>query len=359
MSRKLRVGIIGCGFISKVHFEGYKKCADRVDIVGFCDIIPERAQKAFETYGGENAHVYTDYKEMIEKENLDMVDVCTENCMHAPITIYALEHGLHVFCEKPMAIPGEEADRMVATAKKAGKKLTIGYQMRFGTDEQLLRREVEQGKLGKVYYAEATTLRRRGVPTWGVFLNKAKQGGGPLIDTGTHIVDSTLWLMNDYSPVKSAVGCTYDHLIERGGFNNGGHWDIDAFEVEDGAFGTVVLESGAMVVVKATWAVNITDMNLNEVLLCGDNAGASLRNERLTMNGESNDRLWDYSPTRYDGGDGLNGYDREMIAWVDAIWNDTDPCVLPEQAAQVVKLLEALYISARNGGKPYMPNEKA
>lgn len=354
MERKLRVGMIGCGFISKVHFEGYQKCSDRVELVGFCDILPERANQALETYGGEHARAYTDYREMIEREALDMVDVCTENCLHAQITIYALDHGLHVFCEKPMAISGEEADQMTAAARRNGKKLTVGYQMRFMPDEILLHKEVDGGRLGQVYYAEATTLRRRGVPTWGVFLNRAKQGGGPLIDTGTHIVDSTLWLMNDYSPVRSAVGCLSDRLIPLGGFNNGGAWDIDSFEVEDGAFGTVVLESGAMVVVKATWAVNIADMNLNEVLLCGDKGGASLRNGKLTLNGEHNGRLWDAAPAACAEGC-LSAYDREMAAWVDAVWNDTPPCVLPAQAAQVVKLLEALYISARSGGQPYCP----
>ena len=350
MDKELRVGIIGCGFISAVHLEGYAKCK-AVKLVAFCDIIPERAQAAFDKYGKQDAHVYADYKEMLVRESLDIVSVCTENRMHAVITIDALNAGVHVFCEKPMAITGMDADAMVAAAKSNGKKLTVGYQMRFTEDEQLLRREVVKGTFGKIYYAEATTLRRRGVPTWGVFLNKEKQGGGPLIDTGTHIVDSALWLMNDYSPVVSAIGHTYDNLIARGGFNNGGHWDIDAFEVEDSAFGTVTLASGAMMVVKATWAVNISEMNVNEVLLCGDSAGASLRNGKLTMNGESNDRLWQYVPESL-GTSSFSPYDKEIIAWVDAIVNDTDPVVLPEEAAHVVKVLEAIYISARSG-MPY------
>lgn len=354
MDKKLRIGIIGCGFISAVHLGGYAKCKE-VKLVAFCDIIEERAQAAFDKFGSEESHVYTDYREMLAKENLDAVSVCTENNMHAVITIAALNAGCHVFCEKPMAITGAEADTMVAAAKKNGKKLTVGYQMRFTEDEELLRREVVKGALGKVYYAEATTLRRRGVPTWGVFLNKTKQGGGPLIDTGTHILDSTLWLMNDYSPVVSAIGSTYDMLIGRGGFNNGGHWDIDAFEVEDSAFGTVTLASGAMIVVKATWAVNINEMNVNEVLLCGDNAGASLRNGKLTMNGESNDRLWQYVPEELNKS-ALTPYDKEIIAWVSALVNDTDPVVLPEEAAHVVKVLEAIYISARSG-KPYVAGQ--
>ena len=345
---KLRVGIIGLGFISKMHLEGYAKRPE-VEVVAFCDIIEERAQTAAQKYGAAGARVYTDYKQMITSERLDAVSVCTENNMHAEITIHALNSGLHVFCEKPMAITGAEADAMVAAAHRNNRKLSVGYQMRFSHESQLLRSEVVNGRLGKIYYAEATTLRRRGVPTWGVFLDKAKQGGGPLIDIGTHLVDLTLWTMNDYSPVVSAIGHTYDNLIPLGGFNNGGHWDIDRFEVEDSAFGTVTLASGATLIVKTAWACNINEMNINETLLLGVNGGADLRNDRLTFNGESNDRLWEYVPSPIESSE--SNYDREIAAWVKALVEDTEPIVRCEQAAQVVKVLEAIYLSARDGGK--------
>lgn len=216
MGKKLRIGMVGLGFISAMHLEGYVKCSE-VEIAAFCDIIPERAQKAAAKYGVPDAKVYTDYGKMIANEKLDAISVCTENNMHAEITIAALNAGIHVFCEKPMAITGAEADAMVTASKKNGRKLSVGYQLRFFNELQLLRREVMADRLGKVYYAEATTLRRRGVPTWGVFLNKEKQGGGPLLDIGTHIVDLTLWTMNDYSPVVSAIGRTFDDLIPLGG----------------------------------------------------------------------------------------------------------------------------------------------
>jgi predicted dehydrogenase len=320
-----------------------------VEVTAFCDIIPERAQKAAEKYGVPGANVYSDYRKMLSQEKLDTVSVCTENAVHAEITIAALNAGLNVFCEKPMAVTGVEADAMVAAAKKNNKKLSVGYQMRFSNESQLLRSEVMAGRLGKIYYAEATTLRRRGVPTWGVFLNKAKQGGGPLIDIGTHLVDLTLWTMNDYSPVVSAIGRTFDNLIPLGGFNNGGHWDIEKFEVEDSAFGTVTLASGAMLVVKTAWACNIKEMNLNDTLLLGVKGGADLQNDHLTFNGESNDRLWQYLPEPTPTKDSM--YDREIAAWVNCLEQGTEPIVKCEQAAQVVKVLEAIYISARNSGK--------
>lgn len=348
MGKTLKIGIVGLGFISAAHLDGYAKRPE-VEVVAFCDIIPERAEKAAAKYGTANAKVYTEYKKMFAEEKLDAVSVCTENCLHAEITIAALNAGFHVFCEKPMAVTGAEADAMVAAAKKNGKKLSVGYQMRFSHESQLLRSEVVNGRLGKIYYAEATTLRRRGVPTWGVFLNKAKQGGGPLIDIGTHLVDLTLWTMNDYSPVVSAIGRTYDELIPLGGFNNGGHWDIDKFEVEDSAYGTVTLASGAMLVVKTAWAVNNKEMNLNETLLFGVNGGAQLTNDHLTFNGESNDRLWINTPEPMATKDSM--YDREIAAWVKCLVEDTEPIVKCEQACQVVKVLEAIYMSARNGGK--------
>lgn len=183
----------------------------------------------------------------------------------------------------------------------------------------------------------------------GVFLDKDKQGGGPLIDIGTHIVDRTLWLMNDYSPVVSAVGNCYDNLIPLGGFNNGGHWDIEKFNVEDSAFGTVTLASGATLVVKASWAANVKEMDTNVSLLLGVKAGAELKNDVLTLNYESNNHLWhcESEPFR----DNESAYNREIAAWVKAVREDSEPIVRCEQAAQVVKVLEAIYMSARNGGK--------
>ena len=348
MGKTLRVGVIGCGFISPAHLNGYNKL-DNVEITALCDIIEERANNAASKFASPDTKIYTDYKEMLAKESLDIVSVCTENNMHASITIDALNSGAHVLCEKPMAISGVEADAMVTAAEKNNRKLSVGYQLRFTNEALLLKREIEKGKLGRIYYAEAGALRRRGVPTWGVFLNKEKQGGGPLIDIGTHLVDRTLWLMDDYSPIVSAVGGIYDHLIPLGGFNSGGYWDIDSFEVEDGAFGTVTLASGATLVVKATWAANVWEMDTSLSLLMGVNGGAELKNDKLILNGESSDHLWQTIPEISTNDE--SPYDREIAAWVKAVAEDTEPVVQCRQAAQVVKILEAIYESARNGGK--------
>lgn len=239
----VRVGIIGCGGIANgKHMPSLKKVPG-VQMVAFCDIIEERAQKAKKDYGTPDAAVYTDYKKLLEDKTIDVVHVLTPNRAHSFITVDALEAGKHVMCEKPMAINSEEAKKMLDAAEKSGKLLTIGYQTRQTAQAQYLKAESEMGTFGDIYFARACAVRRRAVPTWGVFLNEYEQGGGPLIDIGTHALDVTLWIMNNYKP-KYCVGTTYhahNNDTEQG--NDWGNWDPAKFTVESSAFGFIVMET--------------------------------------------------------------------------------------------------------------------
>ena len=187
---KLQIAVIGCGGIAnQKHFPALTSQKEQCDIVAFCDIEEERAKKACETYGAEGAKYYTDYHELLKDPDIDVVHVCTPNVAHCPITVDAFGAGKHVMCEKPMAATTEDAQKMMDAWKKSGKKFTIGYQNRFRSDSQTLKRACDDGKLGEVYFAKAHAVRRRAVPTWGVFPDKSKQGGGPLIDIGTHALE--------------------------------------------------------------------------------------------------------------------------------------------------------------------------
>lgn len=247
---KLRIAIVGCGGIAnQKHMPSIKTQADKAEMVAFCDIIPERAEKAAKEYGVEGAKVYTDYKEMLADTSIeiDVVHVCTPNVAHCPITVAAFEAGKHVMCEKPMAHNTEDARKMIEAWKKSGKKFTIGYQNRLRDDTQTLHASCEAGELGEIYFAKAHALRRRAVPTWGVFPNKALQGGGPLIDIGTHALDITLWMMNNYEP-ESVSGQVFYKLGRQDDGPEGnvfGPWDPKTFEVEDSAFGLVKMKNGA------------------------------------------------------------------------------------------------------------------
>ena len=239
---KLQVAVIGCGGIAnQKHFPALKSQSDKCEIVAFCDIIRERAEKGAKEYGTPDAKVYEDYHELLKDSAIDVVHVCTPNVAHCPITVAAFEAGKHVMCEKPMAATTADAQKMMGCVEKIRKKFTIGYQNRFRTDAQMLKRHVKKAKLGDIYFAKAHAIRRRAVPTWGVFPDKSKQGGGPLIDIGTHALDITLWCMDNYEPV-SVTGSVFEklgHLPEATEGNMFGPWDPKTYEVEDSASATL------------------------------------------------------------------------------------------------------------------------
>ncbi|WP_330688263.1 Gfo/Idh/MocA family oxidoreductase [Blautia marasmi] len=284
-NNKLQVAVIGCGGIAnQKHFPALTSQADKCEIVAFCDIQAERAEKAAEKYGAEGAKIYTDHKELLKDPEIDVVHVCTPNVAHCPITVDAFEAGKHVLCEKPMAATTEDAQKMMDAWRKSGKKFTIGYQNCFRTDAQALKRACDEGKLGEIYFAKAHAVRRRAVPTWGVFPDKAKQGGGPLIDIGTHALDITLWCMDNYKPatVTGSVFEKLGHLPEAAEGNMFGPWDPETFQVEDSAFGYVKMENGATIFLESAWALNVRDSRgaKRQVVKCGLSVWMSWRSSR-------------------------------------------------------------------------------
>ncbi len=354
-NEKVRVGIIGCGGIANgKHMPALKKIAN-VEMAAFCDIIIEKAEKASAEFGAPGAKVYSDYKKLLEDDSIDAVHVCTPNRSHSFISVDALEAGKHVMCEKPMAINSVEAKKMLDAAERTGKILTIGYQNRQRTDAQFLKGESLAGTFGDIYYAKAIALRRRAVPTWGVFLNEYEQGGGPLIDIGTHSLDLTLWMMNNYKP-KYCIGTAYHKLNNQTETGNAwGDWDPEKFTVEDSAFGFVVMENGATISVESSWALNYAYPNEATTVLCGTKAGGDMLNG-VSINGIRQGRQFELKPDLSCGGvafyDGNGGDDpsyREALQWIQAITDGTPVCVQPEQAFCVTRILEGIYESAKTG----------
>lgn len=354
MKEKVKVGIIGCGGIANAkHLPALSKIAN-VEIVGFCDLIEERAVKAAKEYGSKDAKVYKDYRKLLEDKTIDVIHVCTPNKSHSEISVAAMESGKHVMCEKPMAKDSKGAEKMVETAKRTGMKLTIGYQNRFRTDSLHLKEICRRGDLGKIYYAKAHAIRRRAVPTWGVFLNEDEQGGGPLIDIGTHALDLTLWMMNNYEP-KSVVGTTYHELSKKKHAANAwGPWDPAKFTVEDSAFGFIVMKDGSTIVLESSWALNSLDVGEAQTVLCGTDGGADMQ-DGLRINGEEFGRLFvknvevNLKGVDFYSGEKLEPQDVEARQWIDAIVNDKDPLVKPQEAFTVTKILEGIYESAKTG----------
>ena len=354
----LRLGIIGCGGIANGKHMPAEKRNPRAEMVAFCDIIPERAQKAKEEYGTEDSAVYTNYKELLKDETIDAVLVLTHNKEHCRITVDALNAGKHVLCEKPMATTYEEAVKMIEAAKKNNKVLTIGYQNRWRPDSMYMKQMAKDGEFGEVYYAEAIAIRRRAVPTWGVFIDEEKQGGGPLIDIGTHALDLTLHMMDNYEPAY-CVGKTFHKLNKNTETGNAwGDWDVDRFTAEDSAFGFIVMKNGAVIYLKSSWALNMADPKEAITTICGDKAGADML-DGLRINGVKNGRQYIMKPNFstggvafFDGAGGKEPADYEAANFSAAILDGQELNVKPEQAAVVTRILEGIYKSQQTG-KPY------
>mgnify|MGYP000852384336 CR=1 FL=1 len=356
--RKLKIGIVGCGGIATgKHLPAIKKNGN-FEIVAFCDIIKERAEEVKKEYGLPESKIYTDYTELVKQEDIEAVYVLTPNKSHSFISVAAMKAGKHVMCEKPMAKTYEDAKLMLETAKETGKILTIGYQNRYRADSTYLKRACENGDLGEVYYAKAHAIRRRAVPTWGVFLNEEEQGGGPLIDIGTHALDLTLWMMDNYEP-ESVMGSVYHKLGDQKETGNAfGEWDPEQFKVEDSAFGFIKMKNGATIHLESSWALNSLDVDEAKTSLCGTKAGADMK-DGLRINRVQYNKQCVEKPELGAGGvaffdgEAEKEPDVEQKVFYNAVVNGEELVVKPEQAIVVTRILEAIYESAKTGKAVY------
>ena len=357
---KLQIGIIGCGGIAnQKHMPSLKLFPEMCEMVAFCDIKRKRAEKAAKEYGTPDAKVYTDYRELLKDPNIDAVHVLTPNVSHSPITVAAFEAGKHVMCEKPMAHNTEEAKKMIDAWKKSGKKFTIGYQNRFRSEVQALYKACRNGELGEIYFAKAHAVRRRAVPTWGVFPDKSQQGGGPLIDIGTHALDITLWMMDNYKP-KSVTGSVFYKMADQYEGNMFGPWDPETFEVEDSAFGFIKMEDGSTIFLEASWALNVLESKEAATTLCGTKAGATInsgmsyKENELIFNRAHNGMLMEERNSAsgaiaYFEGKSSEPGALEAEQWLKALLGEGEPLVKPEQAFVVTQILDAIYRSHETG----------
>ncbi len=255
-SKKFRVAFIGAGGIAGAHMEAYKKMDD-VEIVAAADVSEKGLAARQEQYGIE--HTFTDYKKMLadaKQIGIDGVDICTPNGMHAPASIAASQAGCHAVVEKPLAMNVKEANAMIAAAKKARKKLCIGFQWRYDAKTQYLKEAIDAGQFGDIMYARCQALRRRGIPNWGVFGRKELQGGGPMIDIGVHIMEVAHYTMGSPKPV-SAFGQTWTYMGNKSSGKTRSmwpNWDHKTYNVEDLAVGQIRFDNGAMLSIEASFA---------------------------------------------------------------------------------------------------------
>lgn len=356
----LDVAFIGCGAIAQKKHLPALSCIKNVRICAFYDTNPINAEAALQQYGAAEAVICRELKDLLEMPHIDAVYICTPNNTHASYAIAALEHGKHVLCEKPMAISSQEGQMMVEAAEKSGKILTIAYQNRFSKEAIYLKSLKESGFFGEIYHIKAFAVRKRAVPAWNPYLYSAAQGGGPLIDIGTHSIDLGLWISGNYEPLY-AVGMTYNMIGKKGSkANRWGEWNNNDFTVEDSAFGFVVMKNGMTLTVDTAWAMNVSEEKEASVSIFGDCGGAEM-NSGLRLTTEYNGILCntepqlDYSQKQRLLSPGVSAQlpgQMESQAFIDAVLSGQSPAVKASEALVVTRIIEGIYQSSQSR-KPY------
>ncbi len=248
----MKFGIIGTGWIAESHVR-YLKQMDDVEIVAMADLIPGKAEKFAEKFGVSGCRFYPSHKELIDNEQLDAVCVCTYNATHKECAVYALDHGINVMLEKPMSVTTEEAVEICRAEKRSGKTLVVGFQPRMDENMKMVKKIVQSGVLGKIYYIQTGGGRRRGIPN-STFIEKKTAGIGALGDIGCYSLDMVLNAIGYPKPL-TVTGYTSNYFGTNPKYNNPA--DAARFDVDDFAAAFVRLEGDIILDFRIAWAMHI------------------------------------------------------------------------------------------------------
>ena len=257
--RKLRIGIIGTGGISHSHMRAYLAQPD-VEIVAGVDLIPGKARAALDEHGLTEAKDFVDFREMIDTVEMDAVSVCTYNCTHKECAVYALEHGLHVLLEKPLSVTLEEGIEICRAEKKAGKIVSVGFQPRFDVNMQMIKKIVQSGELGKVYYVQTGGGRRHGIPvSWSeTFIEKDKAGLGAVGDIGCYSIDLVMNALGNPRPLTVSGRATDYFGTTPEAYSQVGKPECaKKFSVDDFASAYIRLEGDIILDFRIAWYMHV------------------------------------------------------------------------------------------------------
>jgi len=342
-AKKIGVSIIGLGWPGVEHLKGYRACDD-CEVVALCDWDEHLLEKVAGEYSVAADRTYSDYREMIARDDVDAVSVCVPNYEHAELTLECLSAGKHVLCEKPPAMTADEARGMAEAAGREGRVLMYALVMRFTPETRFLKGLIDAGELGEIYLAKAGYTRRRGIPlgkdNW--FVDRARSGGGAMIDIGVHALDCVWYLMGTPRPV-SVSGSAYRkfaHTLPAG----------VKYDVDDAAMALIKFANGASLFLEASWAWNLPPGTMK--LLAGTKGGAQL--DPLKIYTESDGVVLDTElaasgmPAAYGGGK-TNPFHAETDHFVHVIQGAEDLLATPEHGIHLMQMLNAVYASAETG----------
>ena len=348
--RRLKVGIIGTGWIAEAHIESYLRMPD-VDIVAGADLIPGKAEAFFKRYGVEGVHLYPSHKEMLENEELDAVSVCTYNRTHAECTIDALNKGINVLLEKPMCVTTEEAVDICRAEKKSGKVLSIGFQPRFDANMQMIKKIVQSGALGEVYYIQTGGGRRRGIPN-STFIEQRTAGIGALGDIGCYSLDMVLNAIGYPKPL-TVTGYTSNFFgtsLEYSAPENACRFNVDDF-----AAAFVRLEGGIILDFRIAWAMHMDTPG--DTIILGKKAGlripstdcwtGSVGGPMTSYHDVAGTQCQTTIPIQENRGPGL--FDKKIRSFLDAVLNNGPSPVPSSQILYNQAIIDGICKSAAVG----------
>ena len=345
---KLKMAIIGSGQIARVTHIPIYQSMENVELVGICDTNPDAAKAVAEQFG--IARYFGNHLEMLSELRPDAVTICVPNKFHCQITLDALEAGCHVLCEKPPAITVQEAQAMEKKAEEKKLLLSYGFHFRHSEQTAFLKEKILAGDFGTIYNTNVQWHRRRGIPGWGNFTNKAMQGGGPLIDIGAHMLDCALYLLG-YPQISYVCASSSDRIGKRGGQGLMGTWDGGRFTVEDGLFGFIHFADGTSMSLETSFAINMKERDLRKIQLYGDKLGANVF--PLEIYGEEQGQLTDKSFPFMEMRDWHRDSEENFVK---ACLGREPLLVTAEQGTYVQRVIGALYKAAESG-MPYIWQE--
>jgi predicted dehydrogenase len=339
-AKKLRMGFIGAGGIAQAHMTNLKRFED-VELVAAADVSEASLQRSRNEHGIRN--VYRDWKEMLKKEDLQAVSVCTPNGLHMQPTLDAFRAGCHVLVEKPLAMNAKEGQKMLDAAERAGKKLVIAFQWRFHPKTQFIKSMADQGAFGNILFMRCQAIRRRGIPNWGVFGRKELQGGGPMIDIGVHIMEMAHYVMGSPEPV-AATGNIFRYIGDKPSdvACMWPKWDHKTYTVEDLAIGHIRFANGAIMQVEASFAAHAKDAWNFQMM--GEKGGVEF--DPLTIRTDENGYMIDKTPAFVGDED---CFTRKMRAFVDTALHGTPSESSGEAGLMIQKMIDGIYASAAKG----------
>lgn len=351
--KKIKIGIIGTGGIANAHANAYKNFPD-VEVVAGADIIPGKAAEFLKRHGWENAKAFDKHQDLL-KMDLDAVSVCTYNSTHAVCTIDALQADKHVLLEKPMSVTLDEAVEMVRTEKKTGKILTIGFQPRYDANMEMIKKIIEAGTLGDIYYIQTGGGRRRGMPG-GTFIEKKFAGVGALADIGCYSLDMALNSIGYPKPLTVSA-YTSDFFGKNPKYNS----EYEKFDVDDFSVAFIRLENGIILEFKISWAMHMDTMG--DTVFLGKNAGLKVKSPGL---GNPWGGAWDGGvgpislfqdilgqqtetiiPLKVNAGPGI--FEKKVRAFVDAVLENKPAPIPTEQILYNQAILDGIRLSAACG----------